>query len=134
MSNAPTMSSEEQGRVLGSGGPTSERTLDLGPRGAWSLEERQKLSKPGGQGGSSVAPGAPGEPEQGAGGPRGPGECQGLQETREVGPGGGSVVPRAPGEPEQRCRGSQRTQGRCPGGSWGNQGRWGWGGGGSRGT
>ena len=105
------MSSEEQGRVPGSGSPTSrKRTLDLGPKR--SLEPGKELSKPG-RGGGSVEPGAPGEPEQ---------RRRGPQRTR------GSVGG-APGEPEQRRRGSQRSRGEMSGGSWGNQGRWGWGGG-----
>ena len=42
--------------------------------------------------------------------------------------GGVGTVPGAPGEPEQRCRGSQGTRGEVLGGSWGTQGRCGWGG------
>ena len=147
------MSSEEQGRVPGSGSPTSrKRTSDLGPKR--SLEPGKELSKPG-RGGGSVEPGAPGEPEQRRQGPQrtrgecreAPGEpeqrCRGSQRTQgsvEGLPGNlsrGAGGPRepggkcrgAPGEPEQRHRGSQRTRGEMSGGSWGNQGRWGWGGG-----
>lgn len=82
-----------------------------GQRGAWSLERRQKLSKPGGRGAAVWCQGLPGNLSRSAGGHREPGGVSGAPgETREVGPGGSSVVPRAPGEPEQRCRGSQRTQ------------------------
>ena len=71
----------------------------------------------------------PGNLSRGSGGPREPRGVSGApRETRGGGARGSSVAPGAPGEPEQRCWGPQRTRGSV-GGSWGNQGRWGWGGG-----
>ena len=90
MSNAPAMSSEEQGRVPGSGSPTSrKRTLDLGPKR--SLEPGKEHSKPGGGGAAVWSQGLLGNLSRGAGGPREPGgRCQGAPgETRGGGGGEG---------------------------------------------